>query len=81
VHAGADPPFVLPQTRTAPNAPPPPGPQVMLTLGMLSAVLVDAALGARGAAAAWRWMVGAPAAPGAVMAAAVALLPESPRCA
>jgi hypothetical protein len=53
----------------------------MLTLGMLSAVLVDAALGARGAAAAWRWMVGAPAAPGAVMAAAVALLPESPRCA
>jgi hypothetical protein len=62
----------------------------MLTGGMLAAVLVDAALAGGGGAAgrsaaggggggAWRWMVGLPAVPGALMAAAVALLPESPR--
>jgi len=59
----------------------------MLTIGMLTAVLVDAALGAAagdssGDAASdttWRWMVGLPAVPGAAMAAAIVLLPESPR--
>lgn len=51
----------------------------MLTIGMLVSVLVDASLEAAGAANAWRWMVGLPAVPGALMAAAVLLLPESPR--
>jgi MFS family permease len=52
----------------------------MLTLGLLSSVLVDAALSsAFGAAHAWRWMVGLPAIPGVVMAASLVMLPESPR--
>ena len=53
---------------------------MMLTLGLLTSVLVDAALSsAFGAAAAWRWMVGLPAIPGVVMAASLVMLPESPR--
>jgi hypothetical protein len=38
--------------------------QVMLTLGMLSAGVVDWALNAVAGPGAWRWMVGLPAAPG-----------------
>lgn len=54
-------------------------PQMMLTLGMLSAVLVDALLSATAGPSGWRWMVGLPALPGAAMAASLVLLPESPR--
>lgn len=38
--------------------------QVMLTLGMLAAVLVNLALSTAAGGAAWRWMVGLPAIPG-----------------
>jgi hypothetical protein len=48
--------------------------ELLLTVGTLSAVVVDWALGDR-----WRVMVGVPAIPGAIMALALLVLPESPR--
>ena len=49
--------------------------QVMLCFGMLASMMMDWALSKAG----WRWMVGLPAIPGAAMALALVLLPESPR--
>lgn len=51
--------------------------EVMLCVGMLAAVLVDSAL--EDTRDNWRWMVGLPMVPGAVMALARFVLPESPR--
>ncbi len=52
--------------------------QMMLCLGMLMAMCVDWVLSGTGPSS-WRWMVGIPAMPGAVMALALLILPESPR--
>jgi MFS family permease len=51
--------------------------ELMLALGMVTASVVDAALG--GSRFGWRLLVGLPAAPALLMAAAAATLPESPR--
>ena len=48
--------------------------EVMLCLGMLSAILVDAAL--QNAAHNWRWMVGAPILPGLLLACEPSPLPS-----
>lgn len=53
--------------------------EVMLTLGMLSSLLVDALLAATLGPWAWRLMVGLPCVPGLVLAASLLVLPESPR--
>ncbi|KAF6262111.1 major facilitator superfamily domain-containing protein [Scenedesmus sp. NREL 46B-D3] len=53
--------------------------EVMLTLGMLSAGVVNWLLSTKAGPAAWRWMVGLPAAPGALLLVSLLLLPESPR--
>ena len=47
----------------------------MLCFGMLASMMMDWALSRAG----WRWMVGLPAIPGAAMALALVLIPESPR--
>ena len=49
--------------------------EVMLCLGMISAMVMDWALSGPG----WRWMVVIPSIPGSVMALSLLLLPESPR--
>ncbi len=53
--------------------------QMMLTIGMLLAVLINWGLAATGSPSSWRWMVGLPALPGAALGAGLLLLPESPR--
>lgn len=51
--------------------------EVMLCFGMLASSLADAAF--EGLPGNWRWMVGAPVLPAALMIIAVAFIPESPR--
>ncbi|GIL91883.1 hypothetical protein Vretifemale_19472 [Volvox reticuliferus] len=53
--------------------------EVMLCIGMLSAPLVDWALSQADSMGSWRAMVGLPALPGLLLAAAPLVLPESPR--
>eukprot|EP00878_Enallax_costatus_P045543 GHUV01054953.1.p1 GENE.GHUV01054953.1~~GHUV01054953.1.p1 ORF type:complete len:268 (+),score=74.92 GHUV01054953.1:649-1452(+) len=53
--------------------------EMMLTLGMLCAGVVDWLLSRSVGPAAWRWMVGLPAAPGALLLVSLSVLPESPR--
>ncbi|GLI65920.1 hypothetical protein VaNZ11_009573 [Volvox africanus] len=53
--------------------------EVMLCIGMLLAPLVDWALSRDDSTASWRVMVGLPALPGLLLAAAPLVLPESPR--
>jgi SP family galactose:H+ symporter-like MFS transporter len=50
--------------------------QLAITLGILAAYLVDYAFAA---SAAWRWMLGLAAVPGAMLGAGMLFLPESPR--
>ena len=50
--------------------------QLMITIGILAAYLIDTALSSSGA---WRWMFGIPGIPSALLLAAVIFLPRSPR--
>lgn len=50
--------------------------QLMITIGILAAYLIDTALSYSGA---WRWMFGIPGIPSAMLLAAVLFLPRSPR--
>lgn len=50
--------------------------QLMITIGILAAYLIDTALSYSGA---WRWMFGIPGIPSAMLLAAVVFLPRSPR--
>ncbi|GFH12737.1 MFS domain-containing protein, partial [Haematococcus lacustris] len=53
--------------------------ELMLCVGMLAATAIDWLLHYTAGSGSWRWMVGIPVLPGAVMGLALMVLPESPR--